>query len=62
MKIGLYLQDMNENKKNLKVFNKAMIAVKKADIDLLVFPEFCYTPFSEEVYTVDLGIIFHQKI
>lgn len=55
MKIGLYLQDTNQKKRTVKVFDKAMEAVKKSGIDLFVFPEFCYTPFSEELYTVDLG-------
>lgn len=55
MKIGLYLQDTNQNKKTVKVFDKAMATVKKADIDLLVFPEFCYTPFSEELYSVAIA-------
>lgn len=55
MKIGLYLQDLNENKKNTKLFNEDMDKVKMAGLDLLVFPEHCYTPFSEELYTVDLG-------
>ena len=49
MKIGLYLQDENQNKRTVKVFDKAMAAVKKANLDLLVFPEFCYTPFCGRV-------------
>lgn len=55
MKIGLYLQDLNQNKKNIKEFNNAMAAVKKAKLDLLVFPECCYTPFSEKLYFVEIG-------
>lgn len=58
MKIGLYLQDVNEDKQNPEVFYDAMNEVKKSDIDLLVFPECCYTPFVDELYTLD---IFKQE-
>lgn len=50
MKIALYLQDTNQSKMNPKEFNKQIEKVKKADIDLLVFPEFCYTPFANDLW------------
>ena len=43
MKIGLYLQDLNNNACSERVFNKAMDKVKKSEADILVFPECCYT-------------------
>lgn len=54
MKIGLYLQDVNKNKCNKKIFDKAMMLVKKSDIDLLVFPEACYVPFGNLIHGADL--------
>ena len=52
LKIGLYLQTKNVH--NLSEFNKAMSAVKKADIDLLVLPEISYTPFSHLLNSSDI--------
>lgn len=43
LKICMYLQ--TEGKKNKRAFLKAMDLVKNSDIDILVFPEFCYIPF-----------------
>ena len=48
MKIGLYLQDYRQNFE--KVFYDALEAVKSAELDLLVFPELCYTPFESDFY------------
>jgi predicted amidohydrolase len=50
VKIGLYLQDTNVSKKNTTIFDKAMDDVIISGLDLLVFPEFCYTPFAKELY------------
>ncbi|MBA5851531.1 hypothetical protein H2684_09470 [Clostridium sp. cel8] len=52
MKIGLYLEDMN--KKGIITFYKTMHYVKKSDIDLLVFPEDCYTPFVNKLTSIDI--------
>lgn len=51
LKIGLYVQ--TEDFKNKKDFTEAMNTVKAADIDILVFPENCYTSFIEELYDLD---------
>lgn len=53
MKIGLYLQNTNEKMRNIEEFNKAMAKVKKSDIDLLVFPEYCYTPFACRLFELE---------
>ena len=54
MKIGLYLQDLNNNACSERVFNKAMDKVKKSEADILVFPECCYTPFKNLIIYDDL--------
>jgi predicted amidohydrolase len=48
LKIGLYLQRHRPNGKD-RNFEKAMKLVKKSNIDLFVFPEQCYTPFSKDM-------------
>ena len=48
LKVGLYIQTTDFQ--NLDEFNNAMEIVKKSDIDILVLPEFSYTPFMEEIY------------
>lgn len=50
--MGLYLQT-DKFKTNDK-FEKAMKIVTGSDVDILVFPEFCYTPFSGEIKKLDL--------
>lgn len=52
MKIGLYLQDYRKNTE--KEFNNTLAVVKNAKIDLLVFPETCYTPFYSDFYNNDI--------
>lgn len=49
MKVGLYLQDLNYDKKMPDIFNEDMEKVKNTNIDIFVLPEHCYTPFVEEV-------------
>lgn len=47
LKVGLYLQTndcFNDDK-----FYEAMEIVKQSDIDILVFPEYSYTPFIDEI-------------
>ncbi len=52
LKVGLYLQ--TEDKHNLTEFKKAMFAVKKAYIDLLVFPEISFMPFNDLLDSADI--------
>lgn len=52
LRIGMYIQ--NEDFKNHIQFQKKMKEVKKQDFDILVFPEFCYTPFSRKVSVSDV--------
>ncbi|MGN0473501.1 MAG: nitrilase-related carbon-nitrogen hydrolase [Acutalibacteraceae bacterium] len=51
MKIGLYLQNSNIDNRG---FNADLKAAKNADISLLVFPENCTTPFSDEMMNRDI--------
>lgn len=47
IKIGLYLQTYNLYGQS-SLFNKTMDKIRDSDIDILVFPEFCYVPFANE--------------
>ena len=47
LRVCMYLQTEDEQEK--KPFEKAMRVVKANKIDILVFPEFCYVPFLEDV-------------
>lgn len=52
LKVCMYLQtDELKDKKN---WDKAMEKVKQSDVDLVVFPEFCFVPGIERLYEVDL--------
>ncbi|WP_303790746.1 carbon-nitrogen hydrolase family protein [Ruminococcus flavefaciens] len=54
LKIGLYLQDNSSSNTTLRNhFKSAMNKVKASDIDILVLPEHCYTPFEREFDTAD---------
>ena len=54
LKIGLYLQrHLNWGEDNNFEVVKEM--VKASNIDIFVFPEECYTPFSEEMHKVGIG-------
>ena len=46
LKIGCYLQSTEV--KNEVCYNKIIELVKKSDIDILIFPEGCYTPFVDD--------------
>ena len=52
VKIGLYLQDYRKNIKN--EFYNVLANAKNAKLDLLVFPEVCYTPFDSDFYENDI--------
>ena len=56
MKIALYLQTKEAKIKN--AFDKAMRIVKESTADILVFPEDCYTPFTNKFKSYDL---FNEK-
>ncbi|MEQ8235285.1 MAG: carbon-nitrogen hydrolase family protein [Syntrophomonadaceae bacterium] len=49
MRIGLYLQDQNYPSNS--EYTSLIASVKDSDIDLLVFPEACYTPNIEDFRT-----------
>lgn len=53
-KVGLYLQ--SDCVKNNRYFKEAVHIVKKSDLDILVFPEFCWTPFSKEYVYPRFGL------
>lgn len=67
VKIGLYLQTY-ELHGDLHVYEKAMDVVRASDIDILVFPEISYFPFSEEyrqsdfLSDHDLQILYQKTI
>lgn len=52
VKVAMYLQT-NEFK-NKKEFNKIIPIMKNADADLIVFPEYCYVPFVDEMVSKDI--------
>ena len=55
MRIGLYLQDRTlQGKKAEKDFNRVLKSVNAANIDLFVFPEHAYSPFNDELYSLNL--------
>ncbi len=55
IKVGLYLQDLTIDPAHQESsFNEAMAAVKESDIDLLVFPEVYYYPFTKRLESVDI--------
>lgn len=53
LKVCMYLQ--TEEKKNKHDFDVAMEIIKKSDVDLVVFPEFCYVPGIETFEDVDIA-------
>lgn len=52
MKIGLYIQDYRKN--SSKEFKRALSKAAGSALDLLVFPENCYTPFPKIYYCSDI--------
>lgn len=52
IQIGMYLQ--TDDKKNKESFDKAMKQVKSSNIEILVFPEFCYVPFYSVMRNSDI--------
>lgn len=52
LKVGLYLQTTDCH--NDREFFRVMDIVKESDIDILVLPEFSYTPFTDEISQYDI--------
>ena len=48
LRIALYLQTFLEDRTD-KAFNEIIKKVKKSNVDILVFPEQCYTPFNDKM-------------
>ena len=56
MKIGLFVQDKSPEKCNRTVFEEEMKKISESNLDLLVFPEECYTDFSKMASNFDVKI------
>jgi predicted amidohydrolase len=54
----MYLQTWE--KKNEKDFEAAMQIIRKSDVDLVVFPEFCFIPIS--INAINAGKIGLHKL
>lgn len=52
LKVAMYLQ--TDEKKKEAEFEEAMEEIKKTDADIVVFPEYCYTPFVRELINSDI--------
>lgn len=52
IKIAMYLQ--TDELKNNKEFRKILPLLKSANADILVFPEYCYTPFTYKITYMDI--------
>lgn len=52
LKVAMYLQ--TEDRKNKLSFDRMLTVIKKADADLIVFPEYCYVPFVLKISNTDL--------
>lgn len=59
IKVAMYLQ--TNELKNKKAFNSILPIMKKADADLIVFPEYCYVPFVNEMTCRDIALIEDQE-
>lgn len=53
LKVCMYLQ--TDELKNKDAYDKSMAIVKKSDIDLIVFPEFCYIPGIDVIEDADIA-------
>lgn len=58
IKVAMYLQ--TNELKNKKAFDDIMPVMKKADVDIIVFPEYCYVPFVSEIIDKDIALIKDQ--
>lgn len=53
IKVAMYLQ--TNELKNQKSFDKMLPLLKAADVDIIVFPEFCYVPFVGQMTKMDIA-------
>lgn len=58
IKVAMYLQ--TDELKNKKAFDKIMPVMKNADVDIIVFPEYCYVPFVDEITNTDIALTEDQ--
>lgn len=54
IKVAMYLQ--TDELKNMTEFAKILPIMKKADVDIIVFPEYCYVPFYKEIVNTDITL------
>lgn len=59
IKVAMYLQ--TNELKNKNAFEKILPVMKKADADIIVFPEHCYVPFKDEMTSKDIALIEDQN-
>lgn len=59
IKVAMYLQ--TNELKNKKAFNIILPVMKEADVDLIVFPEYCYVPFVNEMICRDIALVEDQN-
>ena len=59
IKVAMYLQ--TNELKNKKAFNIILPVMKEADVDLIVFPEYCYVPFVNEMICRDIALVEDQE-
>lgn len=58
IKVAMYLQ--TNELKNKNAFEKILPVMKKADADIIVFPEYCYVPFEGKMTSKDIALIEDQ--
>lgn len=58
LKVAMYLQ--TNELKNKKAFDEIMPVMRNADADIIVFPEYCYVPFVNEIINKDIALIKDQ--
>ena len=58
IKVAMYLQ--TDELKNKKAFDKILPIMKNAYADIIVFPEYCYVPFVDEISSLHMEIIINH--
>ena len=59
LKIGLYLQ--TKSFKKISEFDKSMKTIHNEDFDILVFPEYCFTPFTVNIKSKNIFDLENQQ-
>lgn len=59
IKVAMYLQ--TEEFKNKKSFEKVLPVMKNSDVDIIVFPEYCYVPEITDIIKLDIALAEDQK-